>query len=341
MALKIIYFDIKEESKKFFEENLINDTEAFFKEESLNPFSELTEIEKNANIISVFTTSRVGKDVLEQFPNLKLVALRSVGYNHVDLEYCKSRNILVANAPHYGDNTVAEYTFGLMLDITRHISRSYADIKQQEIHLASYRGIELFGKTLGIIGLGAIGKEVARIANGFKMNILAYDPIQKEECKSQYKVQYTTIENIAYNSDIITIHAPSNESNYHLINEDFIHKMKPSAFLINTARGEIVDSKALYRALSSKKIAGAALDVIEYEEMFSESVDEYLAKIDAINIEMLKKTIINNNLTKLPNFILTPHIAFNTQEAIQRTLEITLSNIKNFISGDTVNIVNQ
>ena len=270
---------------------------------------------------------------------MKLIALRSVGFNHVDLEYCNSKGIIVSNAPHYGDNTVAEYTFGLMLDVTRHISRAYADMKAQEINLEEYRGVELFGKTLGIIGLGAIGTEVARIANGFNMKILGYDPKEKEECKIKYNVKYCSLNELARYSDIITIHAPSNKSNYHLIDKNFIEQMKQNSFLINTARGEIVDTKALYNALVSKKIQGAALDVVEYEEMLSVTVDEYLSKIDAIDIEILKKTIINNNLTKLQNVILTPHIAFNTKEAVQRTLEITLSNIRCYIDGCPTNVV--
>ena len=330
MAQRILFFDVKEDDKKFFEEYNLACWEQIYYEDSLTNYSELPQADHEAEIISVFTTSRVGEDVLSKFPYLKLIAARSVGLNHIDMDYCREHNITVKNAPHYGDNTVAEFTFGLMLDVSRHITKAYYDLKSENIHIEEYCGTELFNKTLGIIGLGAIGGEVARIARGFHMNILAYDIVECEAHKEKHHVKYTTLDDIAQNADIVTIHMPSTKTNYHLIGADFFNKMKSTSYLINTARGEIVDTQALYDAISSKKILGAGLDVLEYEEMIS-SPDEYITKINDLDAEILRKTLLNNKLLKLPNVIITPHIAFNTKEAIRRTLEITLNNIYAFV----------
>ncbi len=332
MAKRIIFFDIKDNEENFFEKYKIHDWEQVYNEDSLTKFSKLTPEDKQAEVISVFTTSRIDAEVLAHFSHLRLIAARSVGFSHIDLDYCKKHNIEVLNAPHYGDNTVAEFTFGLMLDVARHITRAYYDVRSDNINLDHYRGTELYNKTLGIIGLGAIGGEVARIARGFHMNVLAYDIYENDEFKAKYSVKYTTLDEIAEKSDVITIHAPSTKDNYHLIGKEFFSKMKSSAYLVNTARGEIVDTEALYNALVNKKILGAGLDVLEYEEILHEQ-DEYISKINNIDAETLRKNFINNNLLKLKNVVVTPHIAFNTKEAVNRTLEITHANISKFIGS--------
>ena len=302
MTDKIIFFDTKEEEKIFFEQNTISNIDYIFYNYSLNKFFDDFQDFSSVKAISIFTTSQPDNLILDKFENLQLIALRSVGFNHIDLEYCRSRNITVVNAAHYGDITVAEFTFGLMLDVMRHISEAYSDMKQQEINISQYRGQELYGKTLGIIGLGAIGGEVARIANGFHMNILAVDRMEREYCRKLYNVCYTSLDELAEKSDIITIHAPSTTENYHMINANFFSKMKPTAFLINTARGEIVDAKPLYDAILYKQIKGAALDVVEYEEMMG-GIDEYVSNIDEADFEALKRTVINNNLFKFSNIL--------------------------------------
>lgn len=330
MSNLILFFDTNEQDRDFFAENLIDDYQYRYILADINKIKDLTEEEKNSKIISVFTKTELNKDVLTQFPQLELLVTRSVGVNHIDLEYCKAKGISVLNTPNYGDRTIAEFTFGLILDLIRKISLSYFNLKNNCIDLKSYSGIELDNKVLGIVGLGAIGTEVAKIAKNFGMNILAFDINKKQKFIDLYGVQYVELEELVKISDIITIHSPLTKQNFHLFDENIFKKMKRTAYLINTARGEIVDTKALYSALKNGEIAGAALDVVECEELLANN-KKIISEIDLIDSECLKNNFINTNLLTLDNVIITPHIAYDTDEAKQRIREITIQNIKNYI----------
>lgn len=251
--MKIIFFDVRDneiETLKNFCENKYN---CKFIVQRLDDKTILTEEMKQADVISCFTFSRVSADILEQFPNLKLIALRCVGFNHIDIDYCKKHNIQVVNSLGYGNVTVAEFAFGLILDAARKISRSYMNLKNEHLTQDIYTGFELKDKTIGIIGTGAIGSEAVRIAKGFGMNIIAYDIFPKKELTKKYGVKYLPLDELLITSDIISLHAPLTEDNFHMINEEKFKLMKPSAIIINTARGELIDTKALYEALSESK----------------------------------------------------------------------------------------
>ena len=276
--------------------------------------------------------------MLENFTELKLIALRSVGFNHIDINYCNEHDITVVNSPNYGNKSVAEFAFGLMLDVCRKITLSYLDYKDLKTNAQKYTGRELGGKTVGIVGLGAIGAEFARLAHGFDMNILGFDIKENETLKEQYMVEYTDFDTLLEKADFISLHSPLTESNRHLFNETSFKKMKNSAILINTARGEIVETQALYNALINKEIAGAGLDVLESEETISDT--DYLSDISRLNNSTLKETILNSRLQQLDNVIITPHIAYNTAEAIYRILETTMRNINAFEKGIIQNKVN-
>ncbi len=335
---KIIYFDVEEYEKEF----LIKSNEGKFDYRLIeSPLNNLLKIEddlKNAEIISVFTTSRVTKEVLEKFPNLNLIALRSVGFNHIDLDYCNDHNIVVENTPNYGNKSVAEFAIGLMLDVCRKITNAYAKYKEMQIFPQCLVGEELGGKTVGVIGLGAIGSEFARLAHGLDMNILGYDLYQNEELIKKYNVKYTNFDELLAESDFISLHTPLTKENYHMFDEAAFKKMKSSAILINTARGELIDTQALYNALSQKSIKGAGLDVLESEETISDP--DYLVDINRLNKFTLKQTILNTRLLQLDNVIITPHIAYNTTEAINRILQTTMNNINSFIEGVVDNNIN-
>lgn len=332
--MKIIFFDIKDYEKDFFIENL--NYENYSVKFIAKPLLGVTNIErewKDADIISIFPSSRLDKEVLSKFKNLKLICTRSVGFSHIDTDYCKAKNIQIATTAHYGDNTVAEFSFALLLDLVKHTSSALHNMRYGEQN-AVYTGEELFGKTIGIIGTGAIGSKSVRIAKGFGMKILASDIVQNEDLIKNYDVKYTDIESLCKKSDVIMLHAPLTKDNFHLINDKMFNIMKKNCFLINTARGELVDTLALYNALIYEKIKGAGLDVVECEELFT-PVNEYIENMNNCSI-CIKKTLINHLLLNLKNVIITPHIAYDTKEATTRILEKTFQNISEFLEGKTI-----
>lgn len=335
--MKIIFFDVKDNETEQLTNFCQGKHEFKLIAEPLNDKTNLTEEIKQAEVISCFTFSRVGQDVLKQFPNLKLIALRSVGFNHIDIDYCKEHNIQVVNSLGYGNVTVAEFAFGLILDVMRKISRSYMNLKNEHLGSDIYTGFELKNKTIGIIGTGAIGAEVVRIAKGFGMNVLAYDIFPKDILIQEYGVKYISLDELLKASDIISLHAPLTDNNFHLINEEKIKLMKPSAVIVNTARGELIDTKALYTALSENRIFGAGIDVLEAENMLTKP--DAVVDFDYLTNDNIRQTLINERLLKLHNVVVTPHIAYNTQEAQDRILHITINNISSFFEGKITNSV--
>ena len=327
----VIFYDIKNIERNFFEKELFEDFNIIFKENSLSENIELSDIEKNAEIISIFTTSEINNLILKKFKNLKLILTRSVGYNHIDIDYCNENNILIANTPHYGDYTVAEYSFGLLLNIARKICYGEKGLKEGDI-LPELLGTELYDKTIGIIGTGAIGSKSVKIANGFSMNIICYDKIENKELKEKYNTKYTDIDTLCKLSDIIMIHTPLNTNTYHLINKDRLNLMKKNTIIVNTARGEIIETESLYTALLENKIKGAALDVLEFEDTLSNKRPG-----ENINLRTLRTSLINSKLLNLKNVIVTPHIAYDTKEALERILELTLQNIREYQQGKQLN----
>lgn len=334
---KIIFFDVRENEVEPISESCKDKYEFKLIPESLDDRTVLTDEIKEADAISFFTFSRVTADILRQFPNLKLVALRSVGFNHIDIEYCKINNIQVVNSFGYGNVTVAEFAFGLMLDVMRKVSRSYMNLKNEHLDRDVYMGFELKDKTIGIIGTGAIGSEVIRISKGFGMNVVAYDLYPKESLVEKYGVKYVELDKLLKTSDVISLHAPLTDENFHLINEEKIRLMKSTAVIINTARGELIDSKALYTALSENRIFGAGLDVLEAENVLTQP--DSIKDFDYMTEDSIRKTLVNERLLKLRNVVITPHIAYDTKEGQDRILKITADNIDSFFDGKVTNSV--
>lgn len=296
-------------------------------------------IDAETEIISVFVSSTVTKEMIAAMPKLKLIACRSTGVNNVDLDATQEHNIQVVNVPTYGENTVAEYAFTLILALARKLSITQNAVRAAQIDMSELTGFDLSGKTLGVIGMGHIGQHMAKIAKGFGMKVLAFDPKHTDSLAEQLGFSYAELEDVVSKSDIVSIHVPYLPTTHHLINADLLSKAKKNMVLINTARGEIVDTKALIDALHNKIIAGAGLDVIEGEKLLNVKEELILLRREQIPADVLEDSMEVHVLKTMPNVIVTPHNAYNTTEAIERINSTTTSNIKEYLQGKTSNSV--
>ena len=262
------------------------------------------------------------KDDLEKMPNLKFVAVLATGYNVVDTAYLKQRNIPVSNIPSYSTQAVAQLVFAHITEFYNAVSLHSNDVKNggwnrcPDFCYQLSPLTELCGKTIGIIGFGKIGQAVADIAEAYKMNILAVSG-HKTEQTGRKNFRWSTLDELACKSDIVTLHCPLTEKTEKIINADFLSKMKPTALLINTARGGAVDEQALADALNSGKIAGAGVDVLSTEP----------PKAD-------------NPLLNAKNCNITPHIAWAAYETRERLMQILKNNVQAFFDGTPINVVN-
>lgn len=294
---------------------------------------------KDYEIISCFINSQLTPELLKELPNLKMIATRSTGFDHIDLNICKEKGILVANVPSYGSHTVAEYTFGLLICLVRKIYDAYHRVRETgSFNLEGLKGRELFDKTLGVIGTGRIGINVIKIANGFGMKILAYDKYPNDELEQQLNFTYVSFEELLKQADIITFHVPYNPETHHLLNKNNITLIKTGAYVINTSRGGVIETEALYQALKSGQIAGAALDVLEEEGEIKEE-QELLTKKEGLSSDKLHTTLLNHIFIDLDNVIVTPHNAFNTEEALESIVTMTIENIESYLKGKPINLV--
>ena len=294
--------------------------------------------ETDAEIISIFINSKIDEKVLAAFPKAKLITTRSTGFDHIDLRSCAKRNVSVSNVPNYGQDTVAEYTFALILALVRKIYHGYDQIREAgDFSLEGLRGIDLKGKTLGVIGTGKIGKSVVKIARAFEMRVLACDISPDEDFAREMQMSYCEPERVLRESDIVTLHVPYTKETHHLLNSKNIKRMKKGAYLINTSRGGVVETEALVKALGKGYLAGAALDVLEEEKAIQDEL-EFLLE-GRVQEHNLKTILANHVLIDMPNVIITPHNAFNTWGALQRILTTTIENIRGFQAGEPVNLV--
>lgn len=290
----------------------------------------------DAEIVSPFIYSKLTAKRLAKLPKLRMVATRSTGFDHIDMAECAKREITVCNVPFYGENTVAEHTFALILALSRKVHEAFVRVRAGNFSLDGLRGFDLKGKTIGVIGAGRIGLHVIRIARGFGMKVLASDVKRDSFWAEVLGFEYAELNELLAHSDIITLHAPHSHHTHHLINCDNIRQIKRGAILINTARGGLVNTEALLQALDQGILAGAGLDVLEGEE----SIYEESALLgDAANPEKLRIAIQNHLILKKPNVVFTPHNAFNSQEALERILDTTAENITAFVAGTPKNVV--
>ncbi len=255
---------------------------------------DLIKIMPEVEVLVVRSATKVTADVIEAGERLKIIARAGVGLDNIDLEKAKEKGITVLNTPGASAASVAELAIGMMFALSRHIARGTMDLKEGKWTKKQLKGVELSGKTLGIVGFGKIGREVAKRALGLGMNVLAYDPFVKE---TDMDVKLVDLDELYKNSDYITLHVPLTPETKHMINKETIEKMKDGVYIINCARGGVVDEKALLEALKSGKVAGAGLDVFETEP---------------------PATDVEKELLSLPNVVATPHIGASTKEAQKR-----------------------
>jgi D-lactate dehydrogenase len=340
--VNILFFETTEEEQPILSAS-VSGADVTFSSEKLTDAT--VALARDAEVISVFINSKLSKEIIDALPKLKLISTRSTGYDHIDVAYARSKGIAVSNIPSYGSRTVAEFTFALMLDISRKVSAANRQIREEgSFDISHFRGFDLFGKTLGVIGTGRIGKNVIGIARGFGMNVVAFDIFPDERYAAENGFKYLPLADVLRASDIVTIHAPSTEKTRHIINMDTIRQFKKDAYLINTARGDIVDTDALVFGLQKKLLAGAALDVLEGEQELKE--DSLLPIMsgannasDAANRQYFKTLLEDHILMTMPNVIITPHIAFSSREAEAEILKTSAENIVSFMKGSPDNII--
>ncbi len=334
--MKIAFFELEDWQKEEVKERLGEHELQFFDE----PLSDdnVSEAE-DADAIAIFIYSEASEEILSRFENLKLISTMSTGFDHIDLEYCKENEITVCNVPTYGENTVAEHTFALILALSRKLYPSIERTREEHTFQTdrSLRGFDLKDKTLGIIGCGNIGQHTARMANGFEMNIKVFDVNQNPELAEKIGFEYVDMDELLSTSNIITLHVPLNKHTYHMIDEEAIEKMKEGVYIVNTSRGEVIDTNALVEGLQNGEIAGAGLDVLEGEGELQEEAavlkQEYKEEHD------LRTLLQDHMMMKMDNVIITPHNAFNSREALMRILNTTIENVQGFDSGNVVNEV--
>lgn len=322
-------FDTTSTEKKAFKQ-LSNTHKVVYVDEPIS----LDVCDSNAEIITVFVSSTVSAEIIDALPKLKLIACRSTGFNNIDLVAARKRGIHIVNVPTYGEYTVAEFAIGLMIALLRNIITDAEQLLTGDDDSKQVHGTDLRGKTLGVIGLGRIGIHVAQLAEAFGMTVLGYDPFVKDPPGG---VTMLSLEELASKAEVISLHAPLTKDTTHIVSESLLAHMRDGVYIINTARGELIDTAALLSALKSGKVAGAALDVLEDEKLVEFHEEQLLLKHGHRTREVLEHVIANSILMRMPNVILTNHNAYNTVEAIGRINQTTIDNITHYLAGDITN----
>lgn len=281
----------------------------------------------NSAVVCVFVNDIVNEEVIRQLAekNVKIIALRCAGFNNVDLEAAKKYDIKVCRVPAYSPQAVAEHAMAMILTLNRKTHKAYNRVREQNFSLNGLLGFDLFGKTIGIIGTGNIGKAFAKIALGFGCKILAYDIIENEEMIKD-GVSFVGLEAIFESSDIISLHCPLNDHTKHVINKKAIDSMKDNVMIINTSRGGLIETASVIEGLKQGKIGYLGIDVYEQEEkLFFRDLSADIIQDDAIQ-----------RLMSFPNVLVTAHQAFFTNEALTQIALVTFNNIKSLLDKNTI-----
>lgn len=271
--------------------------------------------------VCVFVNDIINKTVVDRLyeQGVRMIALRCAGFNNVDTRACFGK-IHVFRVPAYSPHAVAEHAMALLLGLNRHIPRAYTRTRDFNFSLSGLTGFDLYGKTVGVVGTGKIGKIFSDICKGFGMKILAYDKFPNPDLD----LKYVTLPELLKESDVVSLHCPLNEETHHLINKSSVAQMKDGAVIINTSRGGLIDTEALIEGIKSEKIYGAGLDVYEEEgDLFYEDFSGHVIQDD---------TLIR--LIAMPNVIVTSHQAFLTKEALDNIAATTVANIQKFFAGE-------
>jgi D-lactate dehydrogenase len=281
---------------------------------------------EGSSAVCLFASDEANAATIMAFDHMgvRLIALRAAGFNNVDLNAAARQHIAVARVPAYSPHAVAEHTFALILALIRKIPRAYNRVREGNFSLEGLLGFDLYGKTIGIVGVGNIGSVVAQIARGFGCSVLAYDPVVRSECEAM-GVSYVGLKELLANSDVITLHCPLNTGSRHLIDADALAQMRPRALLVNTSRGAVVDTHAVIAALKRSRLGGLAIDVYEEENaLFFEDRSDYAIMDDQFA-----------RLLTFPNVLITGHQGFFTVEALGKIAETTVANLDAFEATGT------
>jgi len=339
---KICFVDVEPETRAFFDEALDTHEVVYARR--------LQDVPEDSEIVSLFISERVEDDFLGSHPQLRLICSRSTGSDHIDLKACQRRKVMVTNVGAYGENTVAEHTFALMLALSRRLRDSHQAVRSGQFTRAHLRGFDLRGRTLGVIGAGRVGLHVIRIAAGFGMKVLAYDAEPHPFFSELLNFEYVSLDELLKQSHVITLHVPLDESTQHIINRQTLALCRKGALIINTGRGALMETAAVVEALDAGQIGGLGLDVLEDERVFKggaaslmgEKIAERVRSTEAGSIPRepsearlaeFSRLVTQSQLLQRQDVILTPHVAFNSEEALACLQDMTVENIKAYIAG--------
>ena len=330
--MKYAFFELEQWEKEYFQ-NEIKDNELVFFD---TPLDEATPGIETFEVVVTFIHTQLNKEFLDKMPNLKFITTMSTGFDHIDLEECKSRNIPVSNVPTYGENIVAEHTFALLLAISRRMSESIERVRKGNFMPGGLTGFELKGKTIGVIGVGSIGTNVIKIEKGFGMNAIVYKRTPDYALEKELGCKFVELPILYQQSDVVSLHIPYSKETHHYINEEAFSQMKDGVVILNTARGALIDTNALLKALDSGKVKAAGLDVLEEEPLLEEEKDLLSKEFDR---ERLMAVLQDHMLVNHPSVVITPHNAFNSEEALKKIVETTHENLVGFTAGAPINVV--
>lgn len=327
--MRILFYDAKKYDVDSFDKELVkfSNIEVEYLDTDLSRST--VALARGYDAVCAFVSSDCSAKVLEKLNEfgIKLLLLRCAGFNNVDVETANKYGITVLRVPGYSPEAVAEFAITIALAVNRHLHKSYIKVRENNFALTGLTGINFFGKTAGIIGTGKIGAAMCRICQGLGMKVIAYDAYVNPNLDF---VEYKSFDEVLAESDLISLHCPLTEDNYHMINKDTIAKMKDNVILVNTSRGALVDTNDLIQGIRAKKFFGVALDVYEEEtnNVFEDRADD-----------ILDNSVVAR-LLSFPNVIVTSHQGFLTEEALESISNTTLQNATDYMNGN-INEANQ
>jgi D-lactate dehydrogenase len=344
--MKLCFADLEPHDREFFAEAFSGDEISFCDSSE--------EVPDDAEAVSVFIGSRITAEFLERHPAVKLIATRSTTTDHIDLRACAARGVSVRTVESYGDHTVTEHTFALILMLTRRMREAIASDSRRAFSYEALRSTELHGKTLGVIGTGRIGRQTLRLGRAFGMDTVGLDVSPDPIAAVEIGFRYVELEELLRSSHVISLHVPLTVQTFHLLNRATFSQCRRGAFLINTARGALIETQALVEALDAGIIGGAGLDVLEDERVMRRNASKIISEqiIERLHVsyapaeplvqgpdraDEVRRLMRNSELLSRPNVVCTAHIAFNSVEAIARINHATAQNIKAFFAARASN----
>ncbi|SHF08222.1 D-lactate dehydrogenase [Mariniphaga anaerophila] len=321
--MKVAFFSSKSYDEEYFTNvNKTFDHKLHFFETRLDAHT--VKLAKGYQAVCIFVNDKADAHVMRKLSqrNIKLLALRCAGFNNVDLDAAEKYGITVLRVPAYSPRAVAEHALALILTLNRKTHKAYNRIREGNFSLERLTGFNVSGKTIGVVGSGAIGRAFIQLLKGFEPHFLAFDPYPNEQLKNE-GVEYVSLEKLLSESDIISLHCPLSPETHKMINAQNLKYVKQGAMLINTSRGKLIDTEAVIDSLRKKQLGSLGIDVYaEEEKLFFKDLSEMIIDDDTIA-----------RLISLPNVLVTAHQAFLTREALEQIAETTLQNISDFNNG--------